>query len=170
VPGLKTVDELTPDDLDAWAVWQFTNRHEHVDETVVRPVKRTPVTSLTGRGVGTQVLLANGERRWALIANVDPGNPRLTQHFLTIRVFDHGEWFSLARYHDYDADTHGPVALAEFLGLPIAAVFAIRFDLRRYCAGDPAALAGTVEREPQERLTRRQIISLAVPRPASATE
>jgi hypothetical protein len=165
---LKTVDELTPDDLSAFPVWQFTNAHEHIDETVVRPVKKTPVKSLRGRAVGTQVTLANGAQRWALIGNVDPDNPRLTQHFLTISLFDHGAWFSMARYHDYDAETHGPAAVAEFLGLPLTAVFPIRFDLRRYCVGDSPALAGTIEQEPQERLTRGQVIALAVPPPPKA--
>ena len=42
-------------------------------------------------------------------------------------------------------------------------VFPIHYDIRRLCKGDPAALAGSVEKRPKERLTRSQIIGLAVP-------
>jgi hypothetical protein len=159
----KPVEQLTVDDLKAFPVWQYTNADEDIGETVVRPVKRLPVTALNGRVVGAQVTLANGSRRWALLGNVDPNNPRLTQHFLTLSVFDQGRWFTMARYHDFDADERGPEAVAAFLGLPTDAVFPISYDVRPYCRGEARALAGTIEKEPRERLTRAQIIALAVP-------
>jgi hypothetical protein len=52
---LKKVEELTVDDLQAFPVWAYTNSHEEIGETIVRPVKTTPVKNLTGRVVGTQV-------------------------------------------------------------------------------------------------------------------
>lgn len=160
---LKKVEELTVDDLRAFPVWQYTNTDEHVGETVVRPVQRIPVKTLTGRIVGTQVTLANGSARWALIGNVDAGNPRLTQHFLTLSVFERNRWFTMARYHDFDAKERGPVALAAFLKLSVEAVFPIAYDISRYSVGDAGALIGIIEATPRERLTRAQIIALAVP-------
>ena len=160
---LKTVEELTVDDLRAFPVWQYTNANEDVGETVVRPVKKIPVKKLSGRIVGTQVRLADGSARWALIGNVDPGNPRLTQHFLTLSILDRDRWFAMARYHDFDAEERGPLALAAFLQLPVEAIFPITYDIRRYCIGDAGALTGRIDAQPKERLTRAQIIALAVP-------
>lgn len=116
IENVKAVDSLTVADLKTFAVWQYTNR-EGADETYVRPVKRAQVASLTGKVVGTQVTLANGERVWALIGNVDPSNPRMTEHFLTLSVERDGRWFTLARYHNFDIAEYGPDALAKFLGL-----------------------------------------------------
>jgi hypothetical protein len=145
-------------------VWQYTNSDEDIDETVVRPVKSTPVKSLTGRVVGIPVELANESKRWAIIGNVDLGDPRLTKHFLTLSLYDRGRWFTLARYHDVDSTAHGPSALAKFLRLPVSAVFPIAYDISKYCVGDPRVLVGKIESQPKEPLTRAQIVALAVPK------
>jgi hypothetical protein len=42
-------------------------------------------------------------------------------------------------------------------------VFPISYDLRRYVRGDSPALYGTVRKDPIERLSRTEIIRLAVP-------
>jgi hypothetical protein len=160
---LKTVEKLTPEDLRAFPVWEYTNADEEVDETVIRPIAKTPVKTLTGRVVGSQVKLAGGALQWALLGNIDASNPTLTKHFVTLSLFHDGRWFTMARYHDLDADTHGPDALAAFLGLPVDSVFPIAYDISALCIGDAAALIGTIPRKPTERLTRSQIIALAVP-------
>jgi hypothetical protein len=129
----KRVDELTIEDIRVFPVWEYTNTDEDEDETVVRPVKRMPVKSLTGRIVGTEVTLADGTRRWATLSNIDETNRRLTEHFLTLSVFDRGAWFTMARYHDVDAAKRGPTALATFLGMSLDAVFPISYDISRYC-------------------------------------
>jgi hypothetical protein len=162
IENVKPVDSLTVADLQAFPVWQYTNR-EGADETHVRPVKRTPVTSLTGKVVGTQATLANGERIWALIGNVDSKNPRITEHFLTLSVERDGRWFTLARYHDFDVAASGPEALSQFLGLAVAEVFPIRYDIRSVAKGDEAALQGQIRKAPRERLSRAEIIAMAVP-------
>jgi len=158
---MKPVDELTVDDLREHSVWQYTSLGD--DESYVRPIKRIPVTSLTGKEVGTEVALANGDRVWALIGNVDGTNPRLTSHFLTLSVERDGRWFHLARYHDFDADERGPKQLAAFLDLAVDDVFPISYDLRSYVKGASEALHGTIPAEPAERLTRAEVIALAVP-------
>lgn len=158
----KQIEGLTIADLKAFPVWQYVNSDER-GETAVRPVKKTPVKSLTARVVGSQVRLGNGTNVWAIIGNVDVNNPRLTQHFLTLSVFRDGRWFTMARYHDIDANERGPGALAAFLGLRIDEVFPIAYDISCFSIGDPAALTGRIEKEPSEKLTRAEIIALAVP-------
>jgi hypothetical protein len=158
----KPVHALTVADLEAHPVWRYLPENDERDETFVRPVKRIPVSSLAGKIVGTQVLLANGQRIWAIISNVDHTNARLTQHFLTLSVERNGSWFFLARYHDFDRAKRGPKALAKLLGLSVAEVFPITYDIRSYAKGSSAALSGEITKTPKERLTRSQVIGLAV--------
>jgi hypothetical protein len=161
----KRVEELTVADLEAFPVWQYTNSDEQrLGETAVRPIKKTPVKNLDGRLVGTQIRLANGSNVWALIGNVDSSNARSTQHFFSLSVFNKGRYFTMARYHDFDYDERGPQALAAFLGLPVEEVFPISYDITRFSVGELAALLGTIEKEPREKLTRAQLMGLAVTR------
>ena len=157
----KKVEGLTVSDLETFPVWQLVNNDDA--ETAVRPVKKLPVKNLDGRLVGTRVRLSNGTSVWALVGNVDVTNPRLTQHFITLSVLSGGLWFTMARYHDYDASERGPVALAAFLGLQVDEVFPVSYDISQFSLGDSGALVGLIEKEPRERLTRAQIIALAVP-------
>jgi hypothetical protein len=161
--NIKPVEELTPQDLEESPVWQYANSDE-VGETAVRPIKTTPVRSLTARVVGVPVELANGRKVWGLLGNVDASNARLTEHFLTLSVEQDGKWFTMARYHDFDAEENGPLALARFLGMKVRDVFPIRYDISRWCKGEPAALAGEIPENPRERLSLEQIMALAVPK------
>lgn len=161
IENVKQVDSLKVADLQAYPVWQYTNR-EGGDETFVRPVMRVPIANLAGKVIGTQVVLANGRRVWVLIGNVDPTNARLTEHFITLSVERDGRWFTLSRYHDFDYAENGPEALSRFLGLPIDDVFPIAYDIQEYAKGDAAALAGQIRKEPRERLSRAEIIAILV--------
>jgi hypothetical protein len=162
IENMKPVGALGIGDLQAHAVWQYANR-DGDGETLVRPIKRVPVENLTGRVVGAQVRLANGTHVWGLLGNVDARNARLTEHFLTLSVFRDGRWFMLSRYHDFDYAENGPGALARFLELPVDQVFPIAYDIRAYANGDSAALVGEIREEPRERLSRAEIIAMAVP-------
>jgi hypothetical protein len=159
---LKPIESLTVADLAADPIWEYTNR-DGPGETFVRAIKKTPVQTLRGRVIGTQVRLANGTQVWALIGNIEVKNPRLTEHFLTLSVEHAGKWFDLARYHDYDYSDRGPEALSRFLGLKIDDVFPLQFDVRRHAHGDPTALANSILKDPRERLSRSDIVALAVP-------
>ena len=159
---LKRVEALTVNDLQANRVWKFTNDDKR-GETVVGPVKRLPVRNLTGKLVGTQVTLANGNVVWALIGNVVPENARMTEHLLTISVENHGNWFTLSRYHDPDHERNGADALARFLGLNVDDVFPISYDISAAAKGNINALVGRILKEPRERLARSEIIAMAVP-------
>jgi len=158
----RSAESLGVADLEATPVWQFLN-DESIGEMAVCPVKRLPAAHLNGRLVGTRVQLANGARVWALIGNIDVSNPRLSEHFVTLSLERAGQWFHLARYHDPEYAERGPEALARFLGLPLDDVFPISYDVRQYANGQEAALVGKVLKEPRERLTRAEIIALAVP-------
>jgi len=159
---LKLVDSLTAADLAEDPVWKYTNR-DGADELFVSAVTDLPVKNLSGLVIGAKAHLANGSETWALFGNVDSKNPRYTKHFLALSVERKGQWFHLARYHDFDYAERGPEALSRFLGLAVDDVFPISFDLRRYVEGYPAALVGSVLKEPQERLSRAQLIKMAVP-------
>jgi hypothetical protein len=157
----KRVEDLTVSDLEQYAVWRFLN-DDQIGETMMAPEKKTPVKVLDGCLVGTKVRLSNGGEMWALLGNVDSSDPRSTQHFLTLSVWKGANTFAMARYHDFDAEERGPQALAKFLGLPVDEVFPISYDISQYASGKREALVGVIEKEPRERLTRAQIIKLAV--------
>jgi hypothetical protein len=158
----KPVSALSASDLAEHPVWRYS-RDDDRGEPTVRPISRLPVSSLAGKLVGTKVRLANGNEAWALIGNIDSQNRRLNQHFVTLSIELDGRWFHLARYHDHDYDERGPEQLARFLGLGVDEVFPIAYDIRPFALGDSDALTGVVAKEPSERLTRAQIIALAVP-------
>jgi len=169
IPGIiKPANELTVAEIQAHPVWEYNLSHEDElpDETYVQPIYLPPVEHLAHRLIGTQVTLANGERAWSIIGNVDVENAEVTEQFLTISVDRGGKWFFLARYFDVDYAECGPHALAGFLGLSIEEVFPISYDLSQYVMADASILKGKVLEEPRVRLSSDQIISLAVPSPS----
>jgi hypothetical protein len=162
----KPVDELLSEDFDTFPIWEFATDEEDVPgrgETWVRPVKTTRFPDSSGKLIGTHVTLANGTRVRAMLGNVDLRNARATQHFLTLSIESAGVWFHLSRYHDFDYGTRGPDALAAFLGLNLSEVFPIAYDLREFAKDSPASASGSVVAEPRERLSRAELIALAIP-------
>ena len=148
-------------DLERHPVWESILDDE-ADELSVFPVRLLPVADLEGRFVGTRMHLANGDLHWAMLFYLDANDSRKTEQFLCLRIERNGKWFDLARYWDVDYQRSGPEALADFLGLPLEEIFPIRYDVREYSMGDPAALAGEVPKEPRERLPADVIIKMAV--------
>ena len=161
---IKQVEDLTVSDIETWPIWEFTNAHEHISETVVRPVTRIPVTSMAGRLVATRVRSASGDLFLAQLGNIDLKDPRSTEQFLTISVIRNGQWFTMARYHDIESDKRGPSALALVLGMSVDDVFPISYDISEFCSGNPAVLVGTLHKEPREKLTEAELTRLAVSR------
>ncbi len=158
----KRAEDLTDIDFARFPVWELLN-DDSLGESSVRPVKKVPVASLSGRLVGIDVELANGAKTLGMLGNVKNNNPRLSEHMRMLSIYSGNKWFHLARYHDVERGTHGPQALAAFLGLPLVEIFPIRFDISSYVVGDPSALSGLIEAEPSERLSRSEIIALSVP-------
>jgi hypothetical protein len=160
---MKLLSQLRPAEFRVNPVWRFANSDER-GELMVKPVKKLPIKTLVSCVVGTEVVLASGGRSFALIGNIDVSNPELTEQFLTLSFFrTEGEVFHLSRYHDFAADERGPKQLSTFLRLSLQDVFPISWDISRYSLGNPSALSGVVEAAPRRRLTRAEIIALAVP-------
>ena len=158
----RPVDSLTAADFNMFPVWRFTDS-DTPDETYMTPVRRLPARRLDGCILATPIRLANGTVLTGVLGNLDPASPRLNQHFLELSVFrSDGEQFYLARYHDFDAVERGPAALAAFLGLPLDAVFPIAYDVSSVVAGPPESLCCTITAEPRERLSRAELIALAI--------
>ena len=155
----KTIDTISVGDIQSNPVWKFFSG----GDMAIEPVKKTPCTTLNGRIVGTQVELADGTMVWALLGNIDTENPAFSKHFMTLSIESSGDWFHLARYHDYDYDERGPAKLSEWLNKPLDQVFPIAYDIRHVFHGESVALKGKFEREPSGKLTRAEIIAMAVP-------
>ena len=159
----KPISELTPADLEAHPVWEFIPESHDRDETWVVPVHRLPVRHLDGRIVATRLRLACGETAAGIIGNVSLDSPRSTEHFLTVTVFrGDGRSFDLARYHDGDRSQRGPSALAEFLAVTVADVFPITYDISAVAQGAAEVLRGRIQAEPCERLSKDELIDLAL--------
>ena len=158
----QSIEYITTGEIRDTPVWRYASKTRS-DETELVPVRKLPCKNLNGRLVGTQVLLADGSLLWSFRGNIDTSNPGLTKHFITISIEKNGKWFHLARYHDYGFADRSPAHLAAFLGKDIDAVFPIRYDIQSLSEGEPAALKGTFEKEPKVRLTRAEIIAMAVP-------
>jgi hypothetical protein len=157
----KSVLSLQVSDLKNHPVWQFVTDDEE-DETAVRPVNRLPVSSLVRRIVGMPLRLAKGRSVWAIIGNLDTKNAQKNEHFVLLSLERKGKWFQLERYFDPKYREHGPAALARFLGLSVAEVFPISYDVRKYAKGEANTLTGTVPRKPRVRLTKAELVALAV--------
>lgn len=161
-PPPRPVESLRPTDLLTQPVWEFVS-DDDPDETYVRPVAKRPINSLGNRIVGTEVNLANGSLVWALLGNIDINDVRQTRHFLTVSVFLRDQWFHLARYHELDHDKRGPEQLAEALELSLDQVFPIRYDIGKWVSGSGVdAIRGSVHAVPIERLSRAELLKLAV--------
>ena len=160
----KPVEKLTIQDLKTHPIWEYVNDHRFGD-TVVRPIKRLPVTTFAGRVVGSRVTLAQGEFVWALIGNVSVTDSSFTQHFLTLSIRHKNRWFTLARYHDVEWGRRGPTALAQLLGKNVKDVFPIKYDLSEFLQAPSGALTGEILEDPVERLSRKELIKWAVRAP-----
>lgn len=154
----KPIDALRVSDLKKYRVWEFTTNE--ADEAAVRPIERLPISTLSGKIAGTRISLANGERLWATLGNLDAQNAEMNEHFVALAIERGGRWFHLARYHDPGYSQSGPKALARFLGLAVDEVFPISYDVREYVKGNPPALAGSILKEPRVRLTDSQIMAM----------
>jgi hypothetical protein len=159
--NLKSVTELSISDIKSVPIWQYSN--DDSDELRVKPVKKIPVKNLFGKVVATQVKLANGMLFWAIIGNVDIANQVLTEHFLTLSIYNNHEWFNLARYHDLNYNENGPIALSKFLDMRLDDIFPISYDIRSLVVGKPPFLDGLIHKESVNKLSRDEIIALAVP-------
>jgi hypothetical protein len=157
----KSFTDLTVADILACPIWRFTNRSNN-DDLEIEPVHARPCQKLDDMIVGTELVLADGSKMWALLQNIDIHNASLNEHFLTVTLDCGGKWFPLARYHDIDIDDSGPTALAEVLKRSLSQVFPIKFDIQEEVGSDAPGTTGKVRHVPLNPLTRPEIIKLAL--------
>ena len=158
---MKDVSKLTAADFEAHKVWRFTGS-DSPSEMMVRPSK-LPLRSFTGALVGCVFRLSSGRSVRGYLSNLSPENPELMKHFLAFSAFhEDGRVFHLSRYHDFDYSEYGPDALAKFLGFSRSEIFPISWDARGITKIGDEHLKGEITEEPAERLTRAQVIQLAV--------
>jgi hypothetical protein len=80
----KPIELLTVSDLAANPIWKFENRDE-LGETSVRAVEVVPVQNLDGMIIGTQVRLANGDQKCALLGNIRTGESAIDGALLDLQ-------------------------------------------------------------------------------------
>lgn len=158
--SIKPVESLTVDDLRKCALWTIVE--DNSGQILLKASSGAPADDLAGRVAAVQVRLSCGERVWALLGNIAVRDARSTRHFLTASLLCPHGWFQLARYHDPDYSDRGPAALAAALKRPLADVFPIAYDIRAAAHGDADAVVGSIPSEPVERLSRAELIQLAL--------
>jgi len=156
----KKPEDITPDDFERFPVWEAAIDLDEVDGTLHRPVKELPVHDLGLRVVGTKVTLANGIEMFAALHGIHLESEYKTRHLMSLSFFHMGGWIHLDRYHDYSLEKNGPEATARKLGLKVSDVFPVKYDVSNFCVGDPGAVAGFVESDPKDKLTRDEILDL----------
>ena len=162
---MKPFADLTPQDFRKQPVWEFCNDLEAQfgDETIVRPVTDLPVDDLGNRVVGTTLRFANGDSVVGFLSNVDLYDYTKTEHFVALTLYrKDGTMFHLARYHDIDADTRGPIACAAYFGLDVADVFPIAYDIDSVVIGVPASVCRKIPARPKRRLDDDELMRMAV--------
>jgi hypothetical protein len=155
---MRDIETLREPDINDFPVWRYSG-----GETNVIPVKKLPCANLVGKIVGTYVTLSNGTRVPAILGNMDVDDKKVNDHFLTISILFNEKWFHLARYHDFDFDSRGPIALAAFLKLRCSDVFPIEFDVSSVVKGSPSACRGLIVGDVKDKLSEDELMELIVP-------
>ena len=159
---VPNIDSLSVELLRVNPVWRYISMRRGMG-TELKPVINLPCKTLAGKVAGIQLGLPDGTKLWGVVGNFDVINPKMNEHFATLSIESNGRWFHLARYHDFDFEKRGPDALASFLGIPVNCVFPLTYDLSGLVVGPRENLNGAVQRDPQPRLSRAEIIAMAVP-------
>lgn len=162
----KSIAELMPEDLARFHVWEFDTGGESLpgrDEAWIVPVPDLPVASLSGRVIRVDLRFGDHDKV-GMLGNIDLADPRVSREFATLSVWQGSSWFHLARYLDPDWNRHGPGQLAELLGLPVADIFPIRYDLSSFAMGHPEVVRGTIDADPAVRLNGNERIALILGR------
>ncbi len=83
------------------------------------------------------------------MTGIDLQDSEYTREYIDVFRFfrNNAESFILVRPHVGGYDTHGPAALAEFLGLGVNDLFPITYDISDVADGLEAVVKGTVPRE-----------------------
>lgn len=163
ISSAKPISAVTENEFRRNPVWEFIEEitSEGMDESWAFAMSDRPVTNLAGRVVASEVTLANGSAAFAVFSNIDCQSAEKTSVFLSASFLKDGEVFHLARYFDCDFDDKaGATGLASFLGLRVADIFPIKYDLTHLVQGNGQALRGVIPLEPTRRLSDDERIKL----------
>jgi hypothetical protein len=158
----KPFEKLSIRDLHLNPVWEIVTDSDDNGELLVEPITNLPINDLANRIIGSDLTLANGEKRFGLLGNVQLQNEKANYHFLTVSFKLQTRWFTLARYFDPDYVDNGPMELAKKLKMPLSAIFPMRYDISSLAIGKPAALRGEIPEIPKKRLSSEEVVDLAV--------
>jgi len=153
------VQSLTEVLLRTHRVWEFCN-DDAMGDTMIRPVKRVPVTDADCRLLGCEFTLADGEKVYGYLGNLSLCSKQQNQQFLTLSLFVPGGVAHLARYHDVDFAKRGPASLAAKLGESVPGVFPVSFDVSDIAHGDADCIRGQIPSEPLRKLSRDDLMKL----------
>jgi hypothetical protein len=156
----RRIDDLSEGDLMTHPVWQFVS-DDYPDETFVEPVHQSdiPLHDLSGVIFCTKVRVANGKLLWSQIGSVDGESARANRHLLTISLLGPNGWLYVPRYHDIGYGRPMLSHIASMLDLRMTELFPIVYDLRKYAVGRADALVGAIENEPEEVLSKRDLLA-----------
>jgi hypothetical protein len=151
---------LKEEDLKTTLVWLGSTSDR--DETGIRPATRSSLKNIEGKIVACTFRLKNGIEFVGVMFNLTD-DVDLNAHLANAALLIDGRWFFLARYHDAELETHGPAALAARVKQPIGNVFPIAYEVLHQFNPPSPAQRGELLAKPKKKLTRVQIIALAVP-------
>jgi hypothetical protein len=156
-----SVEDLTEELFRNHPVWEFIPEDECGD-TGLRPVESSPVSCTEGRLFGGKFRLADGSEVLGYLGNFSSTDKDHNAHFLTLSIFVDGTVKHLSRYHDFDFVERGPSWLAQKLGKKEEEVFPISYDFSDVATGREECLRGSIPREPEIKLSKNELIRLAV--------
>jgi hypothetical protein len=157
---MKHLLDLHEGDLKSTFVWVGSTSDR--DETSIRPATRSSLKSIEGKIVACSFRLNNGAELVGVMSNLT-NNVSRNAHLANAALLIEGKWFFLARYHDAEFKTHGPAVVALRLKLPLGKIFPITYEVLHRFNPPSAAQRGVIHAKPKNKLTRKQIIELAVP-------
>jgi hypothetical protein len=136
----KPIEALTPEDLDAFTIWEFAldkEEDEQQDETWVRPLDRSTIPrEASSLSVAADFITADGTRFVGIVGlSTDGGLEIASASLLAEGAYiyaGHGEKTSI-RYK---------TSAASELGMPPRAIYPLRFTLRALLEGESAPRSG----------------------------
>lgn len=134
----KPIEALTPEDLDAFAIWEFSmEEDDDRDETWVRPLDRSTIPlDASPLSVAADFVTADGTRFAGIVGLSTGGGLKITSGSLLAEgayvYAGHGEKTSI-RYK---------TSAASELGKSPADIYPLRFTLRALLDGESAPRSG----------------------------